>query len=329
MSHADDDLARTLRDRAEAAVPTMSVDVETVMRSGRRRRVARGGAVLAVSALVLGGAWSGVQALDHGRGQVQLPAGTSAPDAGIDPADLHAEVDPVAGTITFPLSRYDLTEPERSTVNRALRWQMKLCAEAEVGRPIAWQQSVPGTPRSDRTFGVWSLPEAQEYGYAVPPEGGVSGGAVDADVDGAVWEACNQTNEVRDLSPEVEGSYELADALGRAWDAAESSEAARGAVADWTACLAEHGLEPAGGDSGYTVAGAEPTRWDPASVAMAVTDVQCKTAVDFVPRMADAHAAAQAPVIAQFRAELQERLAYQREVVARAEAYLAAHPEIP
>lgn len=329
MSHADEDLARTLRDRADAAVPTMAVDIDTVMRSGRRRRVARGGAVLAVSALVLGGAWSGVQALDHGRGQVQLPAGTSAPDAGIDPADLHADVDPVAGTITFPLARYDLTDEEWSTVSRARRWEGKLCAEAELGRSIAWQQPVPGTPRSDRTFGVWSLPEAQEYGYAVPPEGGVSGGPVDDAADVGVGGACYQSEGARASSPEVEGSYAMADALGRAWDAAESSEAARDAVADWTTCLAEHGLEPAGGDSGYTVAGAETTRWDPASVAMAVIDVRCKTAVDFVPRMADAHAAAQAPVIAQFRAELAERLAFQREVVARAEAYLAAHPEIP
>jgi hypothetical protein len=329
MSQADEDLARALRDRADAAVPTMGIDVDSVMRSGRRRRVARGGAVLAASTLVLTGAWSGVQALDHGRGQVQLPAGTATPDAGVDPADLHAEVDPVAGTITFPLSRYDLTVEEWSTVNRARRWEGKLCAEAQVGRPIAWQQPVPGTPRSDRTFGVWSLSEAQEYGYAVPPEGGVSGGPVDQDVDDAVWEACYQSEGARALSPEVEGSYAMAAALGRANDVARESEASRSAVADWTACLAEHGLEPAGADSGYTVAGATTSRWDPASVAMAVTDVQCKASVDFVQRMADADAAATAPVIAQFRSDLLARLAHQREVVARAEAYLAAHPEIP
>jgi hypothetical protein len=326
----DEDLARTLRDRADAAVPPMAVDLDLIVRSGRRRRVARGGVVLAVGVLAITGALSGARALDQGPDHVQLPAAASPSDTGaVDPADLHAEVDPVAGTITFPLSRYDLTDEERSTVNRALRWQLRLCAEDEVGRPIAWQQSVPGTPRSDRTFGVWSLSEAQEYGYAVPPEGGVSGGPVTEGVDGPVWEACNQTDEVRALSTEVEGSYALADALGRAHDVGLASDASRTAVADWAACLAEHGLEPAGADSGYTVAGATTSRWDPASVAMAVTDVQCKTSVDFVRRMADAEAAATAPVIAQFREELLARLAHQREVVARAEAYLAAHPEIP
>lgn len=325
----DEDLARTLRDRADAAVPPMTVDVGMVMRGGRRRRVARGGAVLAVGALAMTGAWSGVQAFDRGDGPLLQPASTATPDAGVDPADLRAEVDPVAGTITFPMARYDLTAAEWSTVTLARAWQMKLCAEEEVGRAIPWQESVPGTPRSDRTFGVWSLAEAQEYGYAVPPTGGAGVGAVDESVDLTVWESCGRTPEVQALSPEVEGSYAMADALGRAHAVALASEASRSAVADWTACLAEHGLEPAGGDSGYTVAGATTSRWDAASVEMAVTDVQCKTAVDFVPRMADARAAATAPVIAQFREDLLARLAFQREVVARAEAYLAAHPEIP
>jgi hypothetical protein len=329
MTRADEDLARTLRDRADAAVPTMGIDVDSVTRKGRRRRVARGGAVLAVSVLVLTGAWSGVQALDHGRGQAQSPAGTSTPDAGVDPADLQARVDPVAGTITFPLAQYDLTQDEWSTVNRARAWQMKLCAEAAIGRVVPWQESVPGTPRSDRTYGVWSLSEAQEFGYAVPPTGGAGAGAVDPSVDMSVWESCGQTREVEDLSPEVDGSYAMADALSQAHAVARASEASRSAVADWTACLADHGLEPAGGDSGYTVAGATTSRGDPASVAMAVTDVQCKTSVDFVQRMADADAAATAPVIAQFREDLLARLAFQRDVVARAEAYLAAHPEIP
>ncbi|HYQ77390.1 hypothetical protein [Cellulomonas sp.] len=86
---------------------------------------------------------------------------------------------------------------------------------------------------------------------------------------------------------------------------------------------------PAGGDSGYAVAGASTSRWDRDSVALAVTDVRCKTEVDFVPRMADALAAAQATVLAMFRDELEARLAHMRAVVPVAEAYLAAHPEIP
>jgi hypothetical protein len=331
MNHADEDLARTLRGRADAAIPPMTVDVAVIMRGGRRRRALRGGAVLAVGALAITGAWSGAQAVHRGDGHVVQPAttATAIPDAGIDAADLHAEVDPAAGTITFPLARYDLTAEEWSTVNRARAWASKLCAEAEVGRPIAWEEPIPGTPRSDRTYGVWSLSEAQEYGYAVPPTGGTSGGPVDEGIELVVWEACRQSPTVQELSPEVEGSYAMADALGQAHDVALASEASRSAVADWTACLAEHGLEPAGGDSGYTVAGATTSRWDPESVAMAVTDVQCKTSVDFVQRMADARAAAMAPVIAQYRGNLLERLAYQRAVVARAEAYLAAHPEIP
>lgn len=58
-------------------------------------------------------------------------------------------------------------------------------------------------------------------------------------------------------------------------------------------------------------------------------DVRCKTEVDFAPRMADARAAARAPVLAKSRDELEARLAHQRAAVAAAEAYLAAHPEIP
>jgi hypothetical protein len=328
MSARDDDLARRLRARADAEVPAMTVDVAAVVRGGRRRRLARGGAVLAVTALAVAGAWSGVRALDTARSDVQ-PAGTSSPAPTPTEADRHADVDPVAGTITFPLARYDLTAEEWSTVWLARSWEMKRCAESEVGRPIAWETAVPGEPHSDRTFGVWDLEEAQEYGYAVPPEGGRSGGAADADVPMSVWEACGQSPTVQAMSPEIEGSYELAAALGRADEAAKASEAARAAVADWTACLARHGLEPAGADSGYAVAGASTSRWDQDSVVMAVADVRCKTEVDFVPRMADAHAAAEAPVLLVFREELEARLAHQRQAVAAAEAYLAAHPEIP
>lgn len=325
---ADDDLARHLRARADAELPPMSVDLAAVVRGGRRRRLARGGAVVAATALVVTGAWSGVRALDAGPSDLQ-PAGPSSSAPTPSESDLHAEVDPVAGTITFPRARYDLTAQEWSTSFLARSWEMKRCAEAAVGRPIAWETSVPGDPHSDRTFGVWDLGEAQEYGYAVPPEGGRPAGAVDADVPQAVWDACNASPTVRAMSPEVDGSVELAAALGSASDAAERSAAARAAVADWTACLAEHGLEPAGADSGYAVAGASTSRWDRDSVAMAVTDVRCKTAVDFVPRMADARAAAEAPVLVLFREELEGRLAHQRTAVAAAEAYLAAHPEIP
>lgn len=328
MSARDDDLARTLRARADAEMPAMSVDVAAVVRGGRRRRLARGGAVLAATALVLTGAWSGVRALDAVPADLQ-PAGTSSPSPTIPEADLHAEVDPVAGTITFPLARYDLTAEEWATVWLARSWEMKRCAEAEVGRPIAWETALPRDPHSDRTFGVWDLAEAQEYGYAVPPEGGRAAGAVDADVPMSVWEDCGRSETVRAMSPETDGSYELADALGQAHEVAVASEASRSAVADWTACLAEHGLEPAGGDGGYAVAGASTSRWDRESVALAVTDVRCKAEVDFVPRMADAEAAAQAPVLLMFRAELEARLAHMRAVVPVAEAYLAAHPEIP
>lgn len=328
MSTQDDDLARRLRARADAEVPAMSVDVAAVLRGGRRRRLARGGAVLAVTALAVAGAWSGMRALDAPPGDLQ-PAGTSTPAPSPADADLHAQVDPEAGTITFPMARYDLTAEEWATVGLARSWEMKRCAEAEVGRPIAWETTIPGDPPSDRTFGVWDLEEAQTYGYAVPPAGARTAGPVDPDVPLAVWEACGRTEAVRAMSPELDGSYELADALLQAHETAAASEESRAAVADWTACLARHGLEPAGGDSGYAVAGATTSRWDRDSVALAVTDVRCKTEVDFVPRMADAEAAAQAPVLMLFRDELDARIAHMRAVVPVAEAYLAAHPEIP
>ncbi|MET0433525.1 MAG: hypothetical protein ABW025_05100 [Cellulomonas sp.] len=328
MSTPDDDLARRLRARADAEVPTMSVDVAAVVRGGRRRRLARGGAVLAVTAFAVAGAWSGVRALDAAPGDLQ-PAGTSTPAPSPADADLHARVDPEAGTITFPMARYDLTAEEWATVWLARSWEAKVCAEAEVGRPLAWETAIPRSPHSDRTFGVWDLEEAQEYGYAVPPEGGRPAGAVDADVPMSVWEGCAASPTIQAMSPEVEGSYELAEALRQADEVAASSEASRGAVADWTSCLAGYSLEPAGGDSGYAVAGASTSRWDRESVALAVVDVRCKTEVDFVPRMADARAAAHAPVLAMFRDELEARLAHQRAAAAAAEAYLAAHPEIP
>ncbi|GIG34908.1 hypothetical protein [Cellulomonas pakistanensis] len=328
MNPHDDDFARVLRARADAEAPAMSVDLATVVRAGRRRRLVRGGAVLAMTAIAVTGAWSGVQALDAAPQDLQ-PAGTPSPAPTPAEADLHAQVDPVAGTITFPLARYDLTAEEWSTTFLARSWEMKRCAEAEVGKPLRWETAVPGDPHSDRTFGVWDLAEAEEYGYAVPPQGGRSAGAVAPDVPSAVWDGCNASPAVQAMSPEVDGSYELAAALRDASDAAAASEASRAAVADWTACLAEHDLEPAGGDSGYAVAGASTSRWDRDSVAMAVADVRCKTAVDFVPRMADARAAAQAPVLAVFRDELEARLAHQRAAVAAAEVYLAEHPEIP
>ncbi|TKR27411.1 hypothetical protein FA014_00810 [Cellulomonas hominis] len=328
MSTHDEDLARRLRARADAEAPAMSVDLAAVVRGGRRRRLARGGAALAVAALAVAGTWSGVRALDTAPHEVQ-PAGTSSPAPTLTEADLHAQVDPVAGTITFPLARYDLTADEWAVVWRARTWAGWRCAEEAIGRPIAWQTSVPGDPPSDRTYGVWNLAEAQQYGYAVPVQGGRSGGPVDPDVPLSVWDACNESAAVQAMSPEIDASDELAAALRTASEAAEASEASRAAVADWTACLAAHGLEPAGGDGGYAVAGASSSRWDQDAVALAVTDVQCKAAVDFVQRMADADAAAQAPVLVAFRDELEARLAHQRAAVAVAEAYLAEHPEIP
>jgi orotate phosphoribosyltransferase-like protein len=96
-------------------------------------------------------------------------------------------------------------------------------------------------------------------------------------------------------------------ALDAAWQNAENSQRWRSVVADWSACLQRKGLTPdlqhlAPQGVDWKAVGERTVR--PQDIELAVADVACKEQTNTVHRLADVVAAAQAPVIAKYHAEL-------------------------
>ncbi|ADG75391.1 hypothetical protein Cfla_2503 [Cellulomonas flavigena DSM 20109] len=86
MTRTDEQYAQVLRERAEAAVPSVDVDLDRVVPRARRRRAAvRGGLATGTLVLVVGAAWGATAVLGVGTPQGIAPAGPTSHDEAVTP----------------------------------------------------------------------------------------------------------------------------------------------------------------------------------------------------------------------------------------------------
>lgn len=308
----DDVWVRRLRDRVDEVTPDVPADAVVVVRRGRRRRAARRASLIAGTAVIALGIALGA-----------APAMRLLTDD-VRPAVLpeHSEVviDTTNGTITLPLDRYFLSEPEQAEVRHASALAMRECSADRgyvISDPASRSFLTPWTepdPIGDRRFGVWWMPSAETFGYGtsgVPSNTyGVAdetGGRARTDEQRDILDECGRTPTVQQFWPDTELSEHTPDFVGLALESA----AGLAALDEWDACLATHGLHrrELGGrwdvTDGERNSGGTPARYgEPLGPGSAVVDARCKADVRLVERLTELVADRQAPFIADHRSEL-------------------------
>ncbi len=255
--------------------------------------------------------------------------------------DATADVDFEAGTIVLPAERFLMTAAEELEVNTLSQQQLDQCVR-DHGYEVVSTPAVIDT-EGDRRYGTWLVQEAELYGFAPPSVGrgeGEQGVAPDrprdsdghpiyprgdirnADMD--VIEECHESPDVlRFVTYTIEPAFSYGAEIGPLMDEALGSAEGKQVFADWEACLEEHGLERDESRSPYSIRGATMDVTEQ-NIAMALVDVQCKTDVELVQRLADLEAELQAPVVARYFKELTAMRAEYDAVLEDARAFLAS-----
>jgi hypothetical protein len=249
----------------------------------------------------------------------------------VDPAVVRAEVNPDSGSISLPLDRFMLTEPEQYEIFAAQGLAFDSCV-AEAGVPVEPRGSSTVGATASRRYGVWFRPEAERYGYGLPdslmPD---AGAAVEADAEAptdaemAVYEQCNGSDDVQRFeSTRIRAGFDYAEETTGLTDRALSSDDAQDVFSEWKSCLAESGLTVDETRSPWAIAGTslEPTE---SNIRAALMDIACKERTDYIQRLADIEAAMQAPIVEEHLAELQDMRAEYDDMLDDARQYVAEH----
>ena len=231
-----------------------------------------------------------------------------------------AEVDESTGLILVPADAYWVTDLELAEITSAMRVAMISCKRRMNVPTDEPRRTIPDEQDTRRFAGLWRMANAERYGYVTPMSKAKEQAIADqsdplsaptqAELDAA--ETCASSDStVMELQEQPPDGPWLR-ALNAAEDEARASRDWAEVVADWGSCLAERGLSvdtenmaPDGVD--WKAVGER--RVQPVDVELAVVDVTCKRQHDTAQRLADLVAAAQAPVVAKYGAELQDQRA--------------------
>lgn len=252
-------------------------------------------------------------------------AACAAPDLA-EYSDVRARLDPETHTIVTPLDAYVVEGRDVFLVDHANDLLISDCmAQSGLDYPRItsdWQTR-PVMP--DRTYGVWDLAWAEEYGYDIPSdEQSQTVSELEADQPESWWQAARTCLASVDLLP-VYGLFfdnESTPADRGVVEAAGYAAATpewKAARAIWVDCLSEHGLRPSDDKS---FAPEIPASLD-AQIEVAVQDVKCKDENGLVQQLADIEAKYEAAYIDSHESELtafgqkvDDSLAQAREIIA-------------
>lgn len=277
---------------------------------------------------------------------------TTYPDVGID---LTSTVDPVSGAIVFPYDRLTPSEEESALMFAAEDVLIARCAQE---RGVDWR-AVPVSTYStlyDSSiyFGVWTEGQANRFAFTLPStnadlvaNGAVEPGALEvhlgtpeqpdlsgiravlehnstvSEADREVVTECGQSPEIERISGLELFSGPWNSKLSVAMQSFDTLPEVEAIYAELDTCLAEAGLTPDPDSPGHPL-GAEVDRIDEEQIRMALQVVECKSQIDFVPRLADLEAQLEAPVLVEYADELLEARADTDALVAEARAVLAS-----
>lgn len=235
------------------------------------------------------------------------------------PVPTTASVDEDTGFIVLPLDAYWYSQREQEELWSAARVQMILCKRSKnVVGTDELRRSIPDPP--DRPFGVWRMADAQHFGYLEPmsqakrdaiADNATGTSTVSAAEIAAAEQCVHEDPILRTLNEQPDGGP-WSTAISTADSAARSSQAWDDVVDDWARCLEDHGVPvnredmmPEAVDSRVLDEG----RIRGEDVALAVADVTCKQRTDYVQRLTNVVAAAQAPWIEKYKTQYQEQRA--------------------
>jgi len=325
-----DDAFVTHLKNLEAPAPPLPVDHGRVLVLGRRRRGVRAAAVSAVSVAAVAGLVTAAVAALPGpldaappatTTSVPTPATTPAPS----PTSAHAVIDPVTGVVTTPLSTFTVSRHDLDIMMTAWELARSRCM-ADAGYAENFVFAVTRSPERDvsRPYGIWNRDELRERGYAEEPvdiydgEGSeihVSSPAVDA-----AMQACADQVRPMGFVFEFTSFDDIAPAVGA--ESAVRTPEGQAVVAEWTACLAAHGVP--GPDEFLQPAGVLGLSLDE-QVRIGLIDIDCKESTNLRQRLADIDAVLQqayldsAPeYVAAYRATVDAALAASRAYLSEA-----------
>lgn len=280
------------------------------------------------------------------------PAVDTYPDVGID---LTSTVDPFSGSITFPFAR--LTPSEEET---ALFWAASAMVTAQCAqeRGVDWRAAPVSTYStlydSSIYFGVWTTDQANRFAFSLPSTNAdlsaneVAGADASAnavgtpeqpdlselraardhnrtvsEADGEVVKECAGSAESDRLSGLSLFTGPWISTLTEATRPFDTHPEVVQARTELDTCLVDAGLTVDPDSPGYPM-GTDVGRIDEEQIQLALQVVDCKTRIDYVPRLADAMARLEAPVLVEYADELLEERAKTDALVAEARAILTA-----
>ncbi|MFE5309531.1 hypothetical protein [Isoptericola sp. NPDC056605] len=267
---------------------------------------------------------------------LSISAGTASSENLAEPGPLvagAAKVDLAAGKITRPSEEYFPTQQEHEAIFNAHTLAIANCAERN-GIAYHYGEIIPET-ETDRDYGLWVPAAAKQAGYA-PVESEEKKQAVAetlsgesdveiSDADFAKLEQnCANDPDVLRLT-EHKGSGPWSEGLGNAWTAFQSSDVYNTIRNEWAKCLSGNGIDAAS-DTRTLDAAVPRDAYLTSSAAtrdVAIVDANCKQSIDMIQRLADLHAAYEAPVLDEWSSELSALHDKYEQQVADAEAYLA------
>ena len=230
----------------------------------------------------------------------------AAPDL-TDYSSVRARLDPETHTIVMPLDAYSVEGRDIFLMDHANNLLIGDCmAESGLDYPRVAEDWQTRAVMPDRTYGLWTLTWAEEYGYEIPSdETSDEISKIEEGMPESWWEAARSCWSSYDELP-VFGLFfddEQSPADRGFLEAsayAAASEEWRSARDAWVDCLAEHGLKPFS-DTSFTPELPEDAQ---AQGEIAVQDVKCKDEVGLVQKVADLQAKYEAAYIDAHEAEL-------------------------
>lgn len=212
-----------------------------------------------------------------------------------------AILDHTNNTIILPLDEYKYNEHDILNYQKAFDLVHATCF-AKQGKTYQFQEYIPlGT----RTYGLWNVEHAQQFGFGPYPTAQTSGN------DPAVMETCGaEAQQLSELSPLIDSHKELLDRISReAFSAAQETDTWKNEREEWWSCLEEQGLTPRKGDNEWGTEQDLQT-FDSTnhheSIRIATLEATCSHTTGMAQTLADLEASYQLPLIKANQSQLNQ-----------------------
>jgi hypothetical protein len=233
-------------------------------------------------------------------------------------------------TVNLPLDKYVLSERDAQIVDRANALTFDKCLQTYgYSDPTANRDWSTKPVQADRTFGLWSMDYAEEYGYGIIPD--PEGEAIDKQFDESIparneaWSKCLtevkflDTYRARSSHP---GSLNVVDeGYVKAYEATERDDRTKELMLQWQTCAKDKGLQI---NEEVAFLPVYPENDIAAQMPTAVADVECKESLQFRQKLGDIEAQYQASYAAQHESELEAHRKKAAEVLEEAQRVVNA-----